>query len=144
VKWLLRQLTAAPDTVRIEAFEARSRGAGTVELLRAVREDPSRLIADPKKDIRSFRIALTTPIGAKRGRGRGSYIDSMLDAVDGFYGDVIQHLKAWSATPPRLREPVETPEVSPPSLTSTALSSQDGPEAAPEAAEPPPVLPVAS
>jgi hypothetical protein len=63
VKWLLRQLTAAPDTVRIEAFEARARGAGTVELPRAVRDDPSLLIADPKTDIRSFRIALTTPMG---------------------------------------------------------------------------------
>ena len=29
--------------------------------LRAVLDDPSRLIADPKKDIRSFRIGLTTP-----------------------------------------------------------------------------------
>ena len=31
--------------------------------LRAVLDDPSRLIADPKKDIRSFRIGLTTPNG---------------------------------------------------------------------------------
>jgi hypothetical protein len=29
VKWLLRQLSAAPDTVRVEAFEARSRGGTT-------------------------------------------------------------------------------------------------------------------
>jgi hypothetical protein len=128
VKWLLRQLSAAPDTLRIEAFEARARGAGTAQLLRDVREDPARLIADPKKELKSFRVAFTTPMGAKRGRGRGGYIDSMLDAVDGFYGDVIQHLKAWSATPPRLREPMETPDVVPPSLVSTAQSSQDGAE----------------
>jgi hypothetical protein len=91
VKWLLRQLTAAPDIVRIEA---RARGAGIVELLRAVSDDPSRLIADPKKDIRLLRLGLATPIGTKRGRGRGSYIDSMLGAVDGLYSDVVQHLKA--------------------------------------------------
>jgi hypothetical protein len=43
-----------------------------------------------------------------------------------------------------MTQPLRPPEVSPPSLTSTASSSQDGPEAAPEAADPPPPLPVAS
>ena len=67
-------------------------------------------------------------MGTKRGRGRGALIDSVLDAVDTFYSDVLQHLKAWSAAPPKMREPVEAPPVSPPSLASTAQSSQDGPE----------------
>jgi hypothetical protein len=136
VKWLIRQLSAAPENVRVEAFVAHSRGAGDAALLRDVREDPSRLISDPKKELRSFRIALTTPIGSKRGRGRGAYIDSMLDAVDNFYGDVLQRLKAWSAAPPRLRDPVEPPEAIPPSLPSTAQSSQDGAEQAPAGSEP--------
>jgi hypothetical protein len=130
VKWLVRQLHAAQDTLSVEVFAAHARGAGNVELLRDVREDPTRLIADPKRDLRSFRVALTTPMGPKRGRGRGAYIDSMLHAVDGFYGDVLQHLKAWAAAPPRLRDPVEPTDVSPASLGSTAQSSQDGAEPA--------------
>jgi hypothetical protein len=134
VNWLVRQLRSAPDNVRVEAFAARSRGPGTADLLHRVREDPSRLIVDPKKELRSFRLAMTTPSGTKRGKGRGGYIDSMLDAVDTFYADVLQHLKAWSAAPPRMREPAEVPPVSPPSLASTAQSSQDGPEPAPVAA----------
>lgn len=129
VNWLVRQLRSAPETVRVEAFAAHQRGPGAAELLKALREDPNVLVADPKREIRSFRIALTAQTGAKRGRGRGTFIDSVLDAVDGFYGDVMQHLKAWSATPPRLREPLVEPQVeTETALDSNALSSQDGVE----------------
>ncbi len=131
ISWLVRQLRAAPDTVRVEVFTAHARGAGAVELLVVVRADPKCLLTDPKKELRSFRVALTSKTGTKRGRGRGAYIDSVLDAVDRFYGDVLQHLKAWSAAPPRLREPADTPPVSPPALVSTAQSSQDGAEPIP-------------
>lgn len=128
VNWLVRQLKAAPDGVRLEAFVANARGAGATELLGKVREDPSVLIADPKRDIRSFRIALSAPMGVKRGTGRGAFIDSVLDLVDAFYGDVLQNLKAWAAAPPKMRDPVTPVASEPPALTSTALSSQDGPE----------------
>jgi len=143
VNWLLRQLRTAPDTIRVEAFAANTRGAGATELLPKVREDPSLLIVDPKRDLRAFRIAMSMPMGSKRGRGKGSFIDSVLDLVDAFYGDVVQHLKAWSAAPPKMREPAPVPEEKP-VLTSTALSSQDGAEPVteeretrPEPSEPP-------
>lgn len=129
VNWLIRQLKNAPDGVRVEAFQMHARGPGTAALLKDVRENPSLLIADPKKDLRAFRVALTAPTGLKRGRGRGSFIDSVVDALNAFYGDVVQHLKAWSATPPKLREPDELPPGTAVALVSTALSSQDGAEA---------------
>jgi hypothetical protein len=131
VNWLLRQLKNAPDGVRIEARVAHARGAGAADLLKNVREDPALLVADPTKEIRSFQIAIVSPMGTKRGRGRGSFIDGVLDAVDGFYADVLQHLKAWSAAPPKLRPDVESivheQEGTAPSLVSTAPSSQDEP-----------------
>jgi hypothetical protein len=105
-----------------------ARGAGTAELLGAVRANPALLITDPTKDLRAFRVAITTPAGTKRGRGRGGFIGSVLDAIDGCYGEVLQHLKGWTAAPPRLREPADTPAETPVALTSTALSSQDGTE----------------
>ncbi|MDX6281150.1 MAG: hypothetical protein QOH03_2221 [Kribbellaceae bacterium] len=127
VNWLVRQLRHAPDAARLEAFTLHSRGPGTADLLKNVREQPARLIEDPRKELRSFRVALTLPLGSKRGRGRGAFIDSVESAINTFYGDVLQDLRAWTAVPPRLRETPEQPEERP-SLTSTALSSQDGQE----------------
>lgn len=132
VNWLVRQLRKAADSTRIEAFVTNQRGAGSAELLGTVRSSPELLVLDTKKDIRSFRVAVAVPMGTKRGRGRGAFIDSVIDAVDSFYEDVVQHLKAWTAPPPRLRKPEEPPADVHPSLLSTALSSQDGPEAAPD------------
>lgn len=130
VNWLVRQLKDAPDSVRVEAFVAHGRGSSAAELLREVRANPAVIITEPTKELRSFRIAVSSPLGAKRGRGRGSFIDSVIDAVDSFYSDVMQNLRAWTATPPKLRadgDMVLAVEQDVPSgLVSTALSSQDG------------------
>lgn len=128
VNWLLRQLKSAPEGIRIEAFLANARGDGAAELLSTVREDPSLLVQDPKRELRSFRVAISEPMGAKRGRGKGAFIDSVLDLVDDFYGDVVQYLKAWSAAPPRMRDNDVVPNDEPKALSSTSVSSQDGPE----------------
>ena len=126
VNWLLRQLKQAPDNLRLEAFAFHARGAGAAELLRDVRENPAVLIQDPTKELRSFRIAMTTAMGSKRGRGRGSFIDSVTDAVNVFYSDVVQNLKAWTAAPPKMRH-LDKDDLERPQTASTALSSQDGP-----------------
>ncbi|MGL5864921.1 MAG: hypothetical protein ACRCYX_03485 [Dermatophilaceae bacterium] len=134
VNWLVRQLKNAPDAVRLECVTAHSRGASSADLLRTVRVDPACLVLDPRREIRSFRIAQTASLGTKRGRGRGSFIDSVLAGVDTFYGSVLGDLKAWSATPPRLRP--ERPAISVEegvrlSASSTDVSSQDGPSPEP-------------
>ena len=73
---------------------------------------------------------MSTTLGTKRGRGRGSFIDSVLTSVDGFYGDVLGSLRAWAAAPPKLRpvhvEPPELDDTVPAALASTDYSSQDG------------------
>lgn len=135
VNWLVRQLKSAPEGLRVEAFAAHGRGASTAALLKDVREDPTLLIADPHKELKSFRVALAAPLGPKRGRGRGAAIDSVLTAVDTFYAEALQFLKAWSAAPPKMRETVETPPRTLPALVSTALSSQDGTELVPPSSE---------
>jgi hypothetical protein len=137
VNWLVRQLKQAPDNVRLEAFAAYARGNGSAALLRDVRENPALLVESSGKEIRSFRVALSMPLGPKRGRGRGCAIDSVLDTIEGFYGTVLGELKAWSGAPPKLRdEPREL--VEPPvdvELVSTSLSSQDEPTDAPPSYE---------
>lgn len=94
VNWLVRQLKHAPDTLRLEAQSAYARGNGSAELLRTVRENPAALITDPRKPPRTFRIAQVTPAGTKRANGSGSFIASVVAAVDRFYEDVVQVLKA--------------------------------------------------
>jgi hypothetical protein len=136
VNWLARQLRNAPDNLRIEAFAMHARGPGSAELLKVVRENPLAVIGDPSRELKSFRVAQVSPAGAKRGTGRGSFIDSFLDAIDGFYEQVLQNLKPWIAAPPRLRSSDETAVTEPvaKSLVSTSISSQDGPQ--PEGAGP--------
>jgi hypothetical protein len=144
VNWLVRQLKNAPDTARIECITAHSRGTSSAELLRVIRENPAAIITDPTRDIRTFRIALSTPLGGKRGRGRGAFIDSLLNGVDIFYAQVLGDLKAWSAAPPKLRpETLAIAEDREPTqragLSSTDFSSQDGP-----ASDPSPVASIAN
>lgn len=131
VNWLVRQLKHAPDGARVESFVARSRGSSAAELLGAVRTDPGRLVTDPTRELKSFRVASSNTMGSKRGRGRGAFIDSVLDGIDTFYGEILGDVKAWAATPPRLRQQEEVEPEAPlaqPSLSSTDLSSQDGPD----------------
>ncbi|WNV82257.1 hypothetical protein [Umezawaea sp. Da 62-37] len=128
INWLVRQLKDAPGSLRLEAFALHGRGAGASELLAFVRDNPGVLLVDPQKEIRGFRIEQSGPMGAKRGTGRGSFIDSVLGSVTGFYEEVVQTLKPWSATPPRIRpeEDFAPPADVPVALVSTAPSSQDG------------------
>jgi hypothetical protein len=129
IAWLLRQLKDAPDGLRIDAYSMHSR-AGVSALLRDIRLKPDLLIEDPKKELKSFRLALTIPMGTKRAQGKGSFVTSTLTLLDLFYGSVVQNLKPWSAAAPKLRalEPDETgAEDLPSELVSTALSSQDDP-----------------
>ena len=130
VNWLVRQVKTAPEVLRVDCFALHGRGASTSELLKAVRENPALLVDDPKREIRTFRLTLSGPMGTKRGQGRGSFVTSVLDLLDGFYGEVIQGVKPWAGAPPKLRSATpEPPEpVVPAALASTSLSSQDGPE----------------
>ena len=121
----------------------KQRGIGASDLLGRVREKPEMLILDPTKTVRSFTVAMNHPMGLKGGRGQGTFIDSFLTAVDSFYSDILQSLKAWSAKPPRMRDHTDTQDLAKgqevsPALVSTALSSQDG------SSEEPAVSPVTS
>jgi hypothetical protein len=129
VNWLVRQLKNAPDHTRVEAFVNHGRGSATAELLSTVRENPAALVVDGGRELRAFRVAQTTAMGTKRGRGRGAFIDSVLTAVDVFYADVLGSLRSWSAPPPRLRPaqpvPADLDDTVAPALVSTDYSSQD-------------------
>ncbi|MEV0646667.1 stress response protein [Phytomonospora sp. NPDC050363] len=122
VRWLLGQLDGADGGIRVESFLRRGRGVAAAEPLSVVRAQPLLLSPDHTRDLRAFRLVLRAPMGTGRRRGPDAFIDSVIRAVDHFYGAVVQQLKAWS--PPVLRE---SPPVEPVAVAATALSSQDGP-----------------
>ncbi len=99
VNWILRQLGQAPPALLVEAIPAWAR-TGPCHSLGEVRESPKMLLQDPKKEPHSFVLRLSLPAGTKRGQGRGSFVGSVLDLVDRFYVDVVQHLKPWSPPAP--------------------------------------------
>ena len=109
VSWLLRQLQKAPDVAVVESRIGR-RGQSPAAPLRVARDDPSSLYPE-RGDIRAFRVSLTTNMGLKRDDGRGSFVRSVLDTVEGFYVDVLQNVRAWKAPPPKLKRTAEEEKV---------------------------------
>jgi hypothetical protein len=103
VKWLERQLKEGevPDKLRIDGLLTGTK-ATTSELLGAVRNDPNVLVDPNGRDFRAFRVSAPTVLGTKRSTGRGSFIDSVLAAVDGFYEGVVQNLQPWKPKAPKL------------------------------------------
>ena len=100
VSWLLRQLTDAPDTLRIDAFAAKP-SDNRCEPLGVVRANPKLLLPDDGAP-KTYRLSLVLPLGTKRGVGRGGFITSIHEAVDTFYRDVLQSLRPWTPPPPKL------------------------------------------
>jgi hypothetical protein len=124
VNWIVRQLKDAPEAVRIEARYPNARET-TSSSLRDARVKPEKVIyaPDPKREPRSFRLILSKEMGAKRGKGPGSFVrESRQQTVD-FYRTIVQQLRPWTAGPPKLPEPVTaaTAEAStqPPDFSST-------------------------
>lgn len=117
INWLLRQLKSTPKDIRLDSWGKRSRSSKS-ELLGKVQNNQSLLIPDDNREIASFVVSLTRPMGLKRSVGKRSFIDSVIHILDDFYGDVVQHLQEWQPTAPKLqRSEVEEVETKPASST---------------------------
>ena len=103
VNWLTRQLTKAPDDLLVETLSAWARTPGPCRPLKTVRMSPESLFDDPKKELKFFTVRLSVQAGAKRGQGRDSFVGSVLDLIDRFYEDVVQHIKPWTPPVPSVR-----------------------------------------
>jgi len=108
INWLVRQLKEAPDGLVVEATFPNVRGT-TACLLSELRENPqSILAADPKRPPKTFRLALSGPLGTKRGKGEKSFVRETRQQTIAFYRDLVQDLRPWRASAPKL--PDEVPE----------------------------------
>jgi hypothetical protein len=107
VSWILRQLRDAPTDLRIEVGFPNARESTSL-LLGEAREFPQRLLhpSDPRREPKHFVVAMTRPMGLKRGKIQGSFVLETRRQVLDFYGTVVQDLKSWQAKAPQLRESV--------------------------------------
>jgi hypothetical protein len=108
INWLLRQLSEAPDDLRVDVAFPNVRQT-TSELLGALRENPERLFypRDPARPPRSFRLTLARQMGQKRGKEEGSFVRETRLQIFDFYRDLVQNVKPWQARAPKLREPAD-------------------------------------
>jgi hypothetical protein len=124
VNWLLKQLKEAPESLVIEASFPNTRST-TAALLKDAREDPRRLLldSDSKRPPRGFRLALSGPMGAKRGKGERSFVLETRKQTVAFYRDLVQDLRPWRASAPRLPDEPEVaavdPSPEPPAFSAT-------------------------
>jgi hypothetical protein len=126
VNWLIRQLKEAPDGLLVEVSFANTR-ATTGSLLSAAKTDPKSVLLpnDSKRPPRAFRLALSRPMGTKRGKGERSFVlETRKQAID-FYRDLVQNLRPWRAAPPKLpdepEEAPETPTPDPPAFSAAEV-----------------------
>jgi hypothetical protein len=66
---------------------------------------------DPKREPSSFDVALTRDMGTKRGKGRGSFVATTMDQVGAFYSEVLERIRAWTPSPPKLKPPTTLTDV---------------------------------
>lgn len=139
INWLLRQLKSTSPDVRIDSWGKRSR-TSMADLLGNVRQKQELLVPADNKEIASFTVSLTRPMGMKRVAGNKSFIDTVLEAIDDFYGDVVQHLREWQPPTPKLQKPpVQPPEdVLPLSAPTSAIADEERaiPQGSPAASAP--------
>jgi len=123
INWLLRQLKSSSPDVRLDSWGMRSR-ASMSDLLGNVRNNRSLLIPIHNRELVSFTVSLIRPMGLKRFIGKRSFIDSVLDTFDNFYGDVVQHLKDWQPAAPKLQESKGEETDAQPVLSTTEHSAE--------------------
>ena len=102
INWLLRQLKSTSADVRLDSWGMRARSSMS-DLLGNVRNNQSLLIPVDNRELVSFAVSLIRPMGLKRSVGNRSFIDSVLDTLDVFYGEVVQHLREWQPAAPKLQ-----------------------------------------
>ena len=104
IGWLVRQLRDAPNTITVEAF-TRNSPAAEIASLADLREDASVVLRSRDKPPVKFRVSHRTETGQGRRtrtvRNLG-FADSVVDAIDDFYGNVVQHMRSPAPAPPKM------------------------------------------
>jgi hypothetical protein len=131
VSWLTGQLHDPPADLLVQATTLHSRHSGPACGFDKVAEDPAVLLDGAKNDLRDLTLTLIRSAGAKRGRGRGCFIDSVIDLVEEFYGRVVQELKPATPSAPKVKPGKEADEGSGDAVLADLLTEAPDSEAVP-------------
>jgi hypothetical protein len=103
IAWLAKHLRDAPDAQRVEARYPNARETVTLTV-KQLREAPDKLLlpTDLKREPKAFRVSLSKELGAKRGRGPGSFVLESKNQASDFYRTTLQQLRPWAASAPKL------------------------------------------
>ena len=129
IGWVLRQLRDAPPNLVVEAYAKNARN-GIGAPLGFAHEDSSVLIGADKKEPAKFTLVARSELGVNRRAGRKpGFTQSVIDAIESFYGDVLQNLTAYQAKAPRLapRAAAPAPEIEHEPLPSVELVEPEAP-----------------
>lgn len=104
VTWLSKQLADSPPGLIVEAFPKGAR-TGTAATLDQVRDDRNAVLDGDKREPARFRLVLRREMGMGRSTGRKNpgFITSVLDLIDGFYEEVVQHVAPWQPPAPQIK-----------------------------------------
>lgn len=117
VNWLLRPLDDDLTDTVIEAHGARRSCAASIADYRINVED---VLPSNFPEISKFTVTQMHHMGLqKTTSGRSSFINSVVDAVDSFYVNILQRQRAWSPPPPKYKPTPLDP------MDDDAYSSED-------------------
>lgn len=106
LNWLLRQLKNIPAGSRVSFLYKRARNFEAPLDLPAISDGKLDVSFDGDKEIAVFRVELVRQSGAKRGRGQSTFIDVTMEVVENCYQGLLQPIKPWRASAPKLSEKV--------------------------------------
>jgi len=106
LNWLLKQLKTIPGDALLSMGYKHSRTMEVPVKLALLKSGDLEMSLDNSKDIATFRISVVRASGDKRGRGKGAFIDSVLSQVELTYADLLQPIKPWVSSAPKLSETV--------------------------------------
>lgn len=102
VVWLTRQLKAADGSLLVDSYARKAKHPVTASL-EELRDDPRNGLGPAKQMPARFHLRYSAPMGqGRRSTRKKGFIDSVLDAVIGFYGDVLQDLKPFVPSAPAI------------------------------------------
>lgn len=108
INWLLRQLKDAPPALRISVRYPHTTDRPSI-LLRDAEKASQNLLhpTDAKRDPLEFTVAWAQPMGSKRGKLAGSFVGDTKSQTLDFYRNVVQTLRPWIASAPKLSAAAE-------------------------------------